>query len=150
MKYKRHAKILEIIKNEIIETQDELASKLQETGLDFTQATISRDIKELHLIKVNAGNGKYKYAARDEAKSEIMERLMAIFVYSVVSTDYSLNNVVVKTLPAMAQAAASGIDALGWPEILGTIAGDDTIIIICRSEESANNISSKFEKLRRR
>jgi transcriptional regulator of arginine metabolism len=149
MKYKRHAKILDIINNNIIETQDDLAQKLLDAGLDFTQATISRDIKELQLIKVSAGNGRYKYAARDEKTSELMDRLMTIFAYSVVSIDYSLNNVVVKTLPAMAQAAASGIDALGWNEILGTIAGDDTILIICRGEEKAKNITTRFERLRK-
>jgi transcriptional regulator of arginine metabolism len=90
MKYKRHAKILDIINNNIIETQDDLAQKLLDAGLDFTQATISRDIKELQLIKVSAGNGRYKYAARDEKTSELMDRLMTIFAYSVVSIDLFL------------------------------------------------------------
>ncbi len=144
MKYNRHAKILEIIENNEIETQEELAEKLRETGFDVTQATVSRDIKELRLIKVMTNSGKYKYAAMNPRENLISDKLLIVFSESFVSCDYANNIVVVKTLPGMAQGAASTIDALNWPDILGTIAGDDTILIVCRSEKVAEQLVEKF------
>jgi transcriptional regulator of arginine metabolism len=147
MKYSRHSKILEIIEKSIIETQEDLAEKLKEMGMDVTQATVSRDIKELRLIKVMTEDGKYKYSPLAKTENIISNRLMTIFSECYVSSDYANNIVVVKTLPAMAQAAASAIDSLRQSEIVGTIAGDDTIIIVCRAESIAEDLVNKFNKM---
>ena len=147
MKYNRHARILEIIENNDIETQDELADKLKDLGMDVTQATVSRDIKELRLIKVMAENGHYKYATMNKRDNAVSDKLLIVFSECFVSSDYANNIVVVKTLPGMAQAAASTIDALKWSGVLGTIAGDDTIMIICRAEKLAAGLVEKFDKM---
>lgn len=147
MKYNRHAKILEIIENNVIETQEELADKLKEQGMDVTQATVSRDIKELRLIKVMSSGGKYRYATLTQSENQISNRLTTILTEAYVSSDYANNIVVVKTLAGMAQAAASAIDSLKWQEILGSIAGDDTLIIVCRAEMIAEEIVNKFNKM---
>ncbi|AUG57876.1 arginine repressor [Acetivibrio saccincola] len=147
MKYNRQAKILEIIENEVIETQDELADRLKEAGMDVTQATISRDIKELRLIKVLTPDGRYRYATISKEGNIHSDRLITIFSKSYVSSDYANNIVVVKTLPGMAQACAAAIDSLGWTEIVGTIAGDDTIMIVCRAEKIAEELVDRFTRL---
>lgn len=147
MKYNRHAKILEIIDNNVIETQEELAEKLKEQGVDVTQATVSRDIKDLRLIKVMSSDGRYKYATLTQTENHISNRLTTILTEAYVSSDYANNIVVVKTLSGMAQAAASAIDSLKWGEILGSIAGDDTLIIVCRAEKIAEEIVNKFNKM---
>ncbi len=147
MKYNRQAKILEIIDAEVIETQEELAEKLKALGMDVTQATISRDIKELRLIKVMTSDGRYKYAPFSKTENVVYNRLMTIFTESYASSDYANNIVVVKTLPGMAQASASAIDSLKWPEIVGSIAGDDTVMIICRAEKIAEELVNKFNKM---
>lgn len=147
MKYNRQAKILEIIEAEVIETQEEIADRLKELGMDVTQATISRDIKELRLIKVMASDGRYKYAPFSKTENVVYNRLMKVFTESYVSSDYANNIVIVKTLPGMAQASASAIDSLKWPEIVGSIAGDDTVMIICRAEKIAEDLVNKFNKM---
>ncbi len=147
MKYNRHAKILEIIDNNVIETQEELADKLKEQGMDVTQATVSRDIKDLRLIKVMSSDGKYRYATFTQSENQVSNRLTTILTEAYVSSDYANNIVVVKTLAGMAQAAASAIDSLKWQEILGSIAGDDTLIIVCRAEKIAEEIVDKFNKM---
>ncbi|NSW91363.1 MAG: arginine repressor [Firmicutes bacterium] len=147
MKYNRHAKILEIIEKHEIETQEELAEKLKQEGMDVTQATISRDIKELRLVKVLTEDGKSKYASITQSDSEISNKLMRVFAEAFVSGDYANNIVVVKTLPGMAQAAASAIDSLKWPEIVGTIGGDDTVMIICRAEMIAEKLVERFNRM---
>lgn len=147
MKYSRHAKILEIIDKYVIETQEELAEKLKELGMDVTQATVSRDIKELRLTKVMNQNGRYKYASITKAENVFSNRLLTIFTESFVSCDYANNIVVVKTLPGMAQAAAAAIDSLKLSDIVGTIAGDDTIMLVCRAEKIAEEIVEKFNKM---
>ncbi|WP_024831192.1 arginine repressor [Ruminiclostridium josui] len=147
MKYNRHAKILDIIENNDIETQEELAEKLKEQGMDVTQATVSRDIKELRLIKVMTPEGKYKYSAFAQSENQVSNRLITILTEAYVSSDYANNIVVVKTLSGMAQAAGSAIDSLKWNEILGTIAGDDTLIMVCRAEKIAEDIVNKFNKM---
>lgn len=144
MKYSRHAKILELIERYQIETQEELADKLKEHGMDVTQATVSRDIKELRLIKVMADGGRYKYASISQSDGAINNRLLTIFTESFVRCDYANNIVVVKTLPGMAQASASAVDSLLCSEIVGTIAGDDTIMIVCRAEKIAEELVNKF------
>lgn len=147
MKYNRQAKILEIIEAEVIETQEEIADKLKAIGMDVTQATISRDIKELRLIKVMSQDGRYRYAPFSKTENVVYNRLMTIFTESYTSSDYANNIVVVKTLPGMAQASASAIDSLKWPEIVGSIAGDDTVMIICRAEKIAEELVNKFNKM---
>jgi len=147
MKYSRHAKILEIIDKEVIETQEELAERLKSLGVEVTQATISRDIKELRLIKVMTEDGRYRYASIGKNENVVTDRLLKVFSESFVSSDYANNIVVVKTLPGMAQAAASAIDSLKWNEIIGTIAGDDTIMIVCRAEKIAEDLVNKFNRM---
>jgi transcriptional regulator of arginine metabolism len=147
MKYNRHAKILELIDKYVIETQEELAEKLKENGMDVTQATVSRDIKELRLVKVMDANDRYRYASMYQTESNISNKLLNVFAESFVSCDYANNIAVVKTLPGMAQASASTIDALKWNEILGTIAGDDTILIVCRAERIAEKLVDKLNKM---
>lgn len=147
MKYSRHSKILELIDRYQIETQEELAEKLKEHGIDVTQATVSRDIKELRLIKVMVDDEHYRYAPISQSEGTITNRLLTIFTESFVSCDYANNIVVVKTLPGMAQASASAVDALKWAEIVGTIAGDDTIMVVCRAELIAEALVNKLSKM---
>ena len=115
--------------------------------MDVTQATISRDIKELRLVKVATGDGRSKYASITQSDSDISSKLMRVFAEAFISADYANNIVVVKTLPGMAQAAASTIDSLKWPEIVGTIGGDDTVMIICRAEMIAEKLVERFNKM---
>jgi len=130
-----------------IETQEELAEKLKEVGMDVTQATVSRDIKELRLLKVMTKDEHYKYAPISQADGAISNRLLTIFTESFASCDYANNIVVVKTLPGMAQASASAVDSLKWAEIVGTIAGDDTIMIVCRAEKIAEELVNRFNRM---
>lgn len=147
MKYGRHARILEIIEKNVVETQEELSEKLKEIGMEVTQATISRDIKELRLIKVMTEDGVYKYASMGTADFGISNRLTNILKEALVSADYANNLVVIKTLPGMAPAAASAVDSMKWTEIVGSIAGDDTVMIICRAEKIAEEIVKKLKKM---
>ena len=121
MKISRHSKILEIIENSTIETQEELAEQLKKSGINVTQATVSRDIKELRLIKVLSESGRYKYAAIKEQSSMLNERLFKTFSETVLSIDYSGNIIVVKTFSGAANAAAEAIDVFDLKDIVGTI-----------------------------
>lgn len=147
MKYTRHAKILEIIENKEIETQEELSEELKKIGLNVTQATVSRDIKELRLIKVLSKTGKYKYATLKSQDNILSDRLVRLFKDSIVSYDYAGNMLVLKTIPAAAQAAASAIDAAGIEGIVGTVAGDDTIFVLIRDADKMDEMIDKFRKL---
>lgn len=147
MKYNRHAKILEIIDIYDIETQDELCEKLKDMGYEVTQATVSRDIKELKLVKVMGDNSVYKYAAMQDIDNLISDKLLMVFAHAFVSVDYANNIVVVKTLPGMAQAVASTVDSMKFQEIVGTIAGDDTLMIIARTERHAEELVNTFTKM---
>jgi transcriptional regulator of arginine metabolism len=140
MKYSRHSKVLDLIDQNEIETQDELASRLQAEGYKVTQATVSRDIKELRLIKVLTKSGRYKYATIRHQDNVITERFVKIFKDSVIQIDSAQNIVVVKTLPGAAQAAAAAMDSLDLKEVVGTIAGDDTIFMVARHLESVEHI----------
>jgi len=133
MKYSRHSKILEIIENVEVETQEDLARSLRDCGFNVTQATVSRDIKELRLIKVLTKSGRYKYATIRQHENTITERFIKIFKDSVVSIDNAENIIVVKTLIGAANAAAAALDALDLKEAVGTIAGDDTIFVLMRT-----------------
>ena len=146
MKKERHSKILELIDKYDISTQEELLEKLLECGVEVTQATVSRDIKELRLVKHPASNGQYKYSLAPSADEKYM-KYYAIFAESVTMTDYAQNICMLKCHPGTAQAACAAIDALGMSEVLGTIAGDDTIFILCRTERAAQNTKREIEIL---
>ncbi len=140
-KSKRHLKILEIIKNEDISTQEDLAKRLEEERIDVTQATVSRDIKKLGLIKVPSGYGGYKYALpMERTQNDIHAWLKRMFQDFVVSIDAGENLIVIKSLPGTAQGLASSIDNLGLEDILGTVAGDDTVFIAVKSSSKAEII----------
>lgn len=147
MKSARHAKILEIIESNQIETQEELAGKLKELGFQVTQATISRDIKELRLIKIMGSEGSYHYASLKENTSQLNDRIVNVFRESVVSVDYSGNLVVLKTFTGAAMAASVAVDSLEWPEVVGCLAGDDTIFVAIRNQEDVLEAVEKFKKL---
>jgi len=147
MKVARQVKIIEIIKNNLIETQEDLAQALKDTGFAVTQATISRDIKELKLIKITSKVGIQHYAPLKDISTIYNERVTAVFRESVLTVDYVENNIVLRTLPAMAQAAALAIDGLEWSEVVGTIAGDDTIFVLIRDRDLVPEIVGKFKKL---
>lgn len=144
----RHARILDIIGRQAIETQDELAEALRQMHIDVTQATVSRDIKELMLIKVPIGDGRYRYAypaSKDALFSN--KRMERLFQDSVTGMDFSENIIVVKTLPGTANAVASALDHAGWPDILGTVAGDDSILVVVKPKEAARTVMKKLEAL---
>jgi arginine repressor len=143
-KAQRHIKIREIISQYDIETQDELVNKLREAGIHVTQATVSRDIKELHLVKVPTPDGRYRYSLPIDQRINPQQKLKRMLMDSFVSIDHAENLVVLKTLPGNAQAVAALIDNLDWPEIVGTLAGDDTILIICRRKEKSEELARRF------
>lgn len=147
MKISRHAKILEIIEKNEIDTQEELADELKKCSFNVTQATVSRDIKELRLIKIMSESGKYKYAALKERETMLSERLVKVFSESVLSIDYAGNIIVIKTFAGAAGAAGQAIDAFEIQDIMGTIAGDDTIFILIRSADKVERVIEKFKKL---
>ena len=147
MKKVRQSKIIELINKYNIETQDGLIEKLREEGFDVTQATASRDIRELNLVKVSFGGGSYKYAESPKDDMNISVKYKNILKETLVSVDYACNTIVLKTYSGMAQAAAAAIDNMGWSEIVGSVAGDDTILIVMRSDESAKEFNTKFHSL---
>lgn len=147
MKYSRHAKILEIIETHEIETQEELAELLKKNGFNVTQATVSRDIKELRLIKVLTKTGKYKYATIKQQESMVSDRLIKIFKDTVLSIDYAENFIVFKTLVGAANAAAAAVDAMDTKDVVGTIAGDDTIFMIVRDKDKVQGLIEYFKKM---
>ena len=147
MKVKRHNKILEIIENFNIETQEELIAKLKLAGFDVTQATISRDIRELKLLKQMSDMGTYKYVVPKNNGNDNQHVYSRALASSVKSVESSFNDIVIKTYPGMAQAVAAGVDSLHEAEILGCVAGDDCIIIVTRDPESAVTIAHRITKL---
>ncbi|RBP46649.1 arginine repressor [Garciella nitratireducens] len=147
MKLSRHAMILDIIEKNEVETQEELAELLKQKGINVTQATISRDIKELKLIKVMSRNGKYRYAPFKKTETNINDRIVNVFRESVVNIDYAGNIIVIKTLSGTAMGASVAIDALGWTEIVGCVAGDDTIFVLIKSQDVIEEIVKRFNRL---
>lgn len=143
-KGQRHIKIREIITNREIETQDELVEALKAAGYNVTQATVSRDIKELHLVKVPMHDGRYKYSLPADNRFNPLQKLKRTLIDSFINIDYADNLVVLKTLPGNANAVAALIDNLDWEEIMGTISGDDTILIICRGKKQSQSITKRF------
>lgn len=147
MKNARQTAILSIIEHNDIETQEELAGKLQEMGIKVTQATVSRDMKELRLLKVLSSKGGYKYATADKAEHGLSDRFVRMFVDSVLSIAYAGNIIVIKTLSGSANVAAEAIDSMRWPEILGTMAGDNNILAIVHNEEEAAQVVARFQEM---
>lgn len=148
MKFIRQAQVLRIIGEKDIETQEELAEELRKNGMNITQATISRDIKELRLVKVLGSSGIHKYASMNQTDKSMSERLIRVFSESVLSIEYANNLIVIKTIVAGAQAAASAIDALNWSEVIGCIAGDDTILVVLRDNSMVEAVMKRFGKMR--
>lgn len=147
MKSKRHEKILQILQNHVVVTQEELAARLRTEGIEATQATISRDIKELRLQKTLNENGEYRYTAPVRGyEPELDNRLLNIFRESVVSVDYAKNIVILKTLPGLASAACSAVDGMHLESIVGTLAGDDTGIIIVRDDPMAQALYERLSE----
>ena len=148
MKNRRQEKILELISRYEIETQEEMISRLLDEGYNVTQATISRDMRELKLTKVLTAKGSYKYAA-DSARHSASNTLKinTAIADAITKVDYALNNIVIKTFPGLAQAVGSGVDSLKLDTILGCVAGDDTVIVVTADEASARELSEKIREL---
>lgn len=148
MKTKRQAKIMEIISNTNVETQEQLLQLLQEAGFTSTQATISRDIKELRIVKELTALGTYRYtAAAKEVPATFSNRLNTIFRECVTNFDYAQNIIVIRTLPGLANAAASALDAMDLSVVLGTLAGDDTVMVVMRDNNSAAAFCGEIKSL---
>ncbi len=148
MKNNRQAMILEIISQENIETQEQLLKRLQDRGIRCTQATISRDIKQLHLMKEPIGQGAYKYAVSgNRMKLNVAEKLRTIFRECIVSIDYAQNIVVVKTMPGLANGACSALDNMEMNDIVGSLAGDDTALLVMRNTEAAELLCQEIKDM---
>ncbi len=146
MKKRRQAKILEIIRNLDVETQEDLQTLLLENGFEVTQATISRDIKELRLVKELSDSGRYVYSTGKKSNSD-SARASGIFVDSVIRVEKAMNMVCIKCFAGMAGAACAAVDSMQWNEVVGTIAGDDTIFVLCKTENAATIFTDNLEKL---
>ena len=144
MKAKRQALIREIVEAQSIQTQEELAEALRAHGMVVTQATVSRDIREMHLLKVLAEDGSYRYATMEKSDSGMNDRLIRMLSDSVVEMNSANNLIVIHTLPGSAHVAAEAIDNLKWPETIGTIAGDNTILVIVRTNEEVDTVMKRF------
>lgn len=150
MKARRQCKILEIILDETVETQEDLAAALRKNGFEVTQATVSRDIKELGLIKSPYEKNLFRYAIPGERPvPHSDERLKRLLRDSVVVLDYSENLIIIKTHPGEAQAVASAIDHAGWKEIIGTVGGDDTIMVVIKPKRATVEVLKRFDDLSR-
>ena len=147
MKKRRHAKIIELIETYNIETQEELAGKLLEAGFEVTQATVSRDIRELRLSKVPDGKGRQRYAFLGREEAFMGDRYIRVLREGFLSMEVAQNLVVIKTGVGMAMAVAAAIDAMKFPEVLGCIAGDDTIMVASRTMEDATNLTHRLQDM---
>lgn len=147
MKTKRQAKILELIKKNNVETQEELSDYLEREGYQVTQATVSRDIRELKLTKVAVNGGRQKYVALMEASEDLSEKYTRVFRDGFVSMDMAQNILVIKTVAGMAMAVAAAVDAMKWNEVVGCIAGDDTIMCAIRTVEDTAVVMENIRKL---
>lgn len=147
MKKRRQAKIIELISQNPIETQEELQDMLMKYGFEVTQATISRDIKELRLVKDLSSEGRYVYSSGKKSMDVINHRAGGIFNDTIITIDYAMNTVVIKCFTGMANAVCAAIDSMNLDEILGSIAGDDTIFILCRNEDTARMFTNKLRTM---
>ncbi len=147
MKTERHAKIIDLIGRYEIETQEELADYLEQEGFRVTQATVSRDIRELKLTKVAVSDGRQKYTLMYEGMSGLNEKYLRVLRDGYVSMDMAQNILVVKTVSGMAMAVAAALDKMNWPEIAGCIAGDDTIMCAVRSVDDTIQVMGKIRRI---
>lgn len=147
MKVNRHAKIIELINKYQVETQEELADYLNQEGFKVTQATVSRDIRDLKLTKIPADNGKQRYAVHQSGENGMSEKYIRILRDGYVSMDMAQNILVIKTVSGMAMAVCAALDAMKWNEIVGSIAGDDTIMCAVRSMEDTITVMDKISKI---
>lgn len=147
MKRKRHELILKIIEKYSVSTQEELLRRLRDNGFDATQATVSRDIKELRLVKAMGSNGQYRYVPNKTEPDELITKYNAIFVQSVISADYAGNIIVIRCYTGMANAACAAFDSMRWDGLVGTLAGDDTIFAVCRTEGYASQMKDSIQRL---
>lgn len=148
LKSRRHRLILQIIRETPIGTQEELAQALQREGVQVTQATVSRDIRELQLVKVPSPDGGYQYAVPEDASpAHTRERLARVLRDCLVDIDFSENLIVVKTLTGTAPAAAEAIDRMGWPQIIGSVAGDNTVLVVVRPREAVPEVIRRLQEL---
>ncbi|MBQ2839891.1 MAG: arginine repressor [Oscillospiraceae bacterium] len=148
MKSRRQSTLLKLIEMYDISTQSELTERLSDAGFNATQATVSRDIKELRLVKAVGANGKSKYAvSHSTTDSGFSEKLLTIFRESVLSYDNAQNIVVLKTMPGLASAACSAIDSMQSSDIVGTLAGDDTAFLVMHTAESASDFCKSLSKM---
>ena len=145
MKIKRHSKIIELIREFDIETQEELASRLKDAGFNVTQATISRDIRELKLTKVATSDGIQKYEVFLQDDNKTAEKFIRVFKEGVINIDYAQNILVIKTLNGMAMGVAAALDSMGNDEIIGSIAGDDNIFCVVKNEEKAIKLMERLK-----
>lgn len=146
MRYSRQNKVLELINSNEIETQEKLCQMLKSAGYQVTQATVSRDIKELQLVKTLSANGKYKYTQSTD-EGPVSDRFIKIFKETIRSVDSAKNLIIVKTLSGCGAAAAEAIDSMSFPHVVGSIAGDNTILIIVDEEENAPALIDEFSSL---
>jgi len=150
VKARRHQRILDIVRSKPIQTQEDLSAELAREGMSVTQATISRDIKELRLIKAPVGDGSYRYTVPvDRNIDDINRRIERVFREAVISVEDSDNIVVIKTLEGAAQAVGAIVDDLDWPEVVGSLAGDDTIFVVVKPADKTLEIMARFNKFRR-
>ena len=147
MKRRRHSVILELIEKHAITTQEEMLNKLEETGFNVTQATVSRDIKELRLIKVLDNDGNHRYMNAAASSANISPKFASIFSNSVINIDYAMNDIVIKCYSGMANAACAAFDSMNYSEVVGTLAGDDTIFVITRTEKDATELAKKLNNI---
>ena len=148
MKTQRQAKIMEIISNQDVETQEQLLAALQEAGVRSTQATISRDIKELRIVKELTSFGTYRYTTSGKkVTGTFSSRLNTIFRECVTSFDYAQNLIVIRTMPGLASAAGSAIDAMNMSVVVGTLAGDDTVLVVMRDTNAAAAFCGEINNL---
>lgn len=147
MKKNRHSEIIELIEQYEIETQEELADRLREAGYQVTQATVSRDIRALHLSKIPCGNGKQKYVLLRQEDTNLSDKYIRVLSDGFVSMDMAQNILVIKTVAGMAMAVAAALDAIKFKEIVGSIAGDDTIMVAVRTAEETKILMQKIEQL---
>ena len=148
MKNDRQRRILEIVEREAIDTQEQLQQKLQEQGVTCTQATISRDIKQLHLIKEPVGQGRYRYTVSSQRnKLNVADKLRTIFLESIISVDSAQNIVVIKTMAGLANAAAAAMDGMSISGMVGTLAGDDTALLVMKDAEMAKGFCEDIHEM---
>lgn len=147
MKVNRHAKIIELINKHHIETQEELAEYLNQEGFKVTQATVSRDIRDLKLTKVPTDEGRQKYAVHQTAETEMSDKYIRVLKDGYVSMDMAQNILVIKTVSGMAMAVCAAIDSMKWNEVVGSIAGDDTIMCAIRSVDDTIKVMDKINKI---